>query len=208
MPVIPAGTQGVDIQVVYLVSGQLCYNNFRYYCEDSSANFAGVLPAVLSDWVDGQLGLLRNLTTDEVSFLEARLTGRGSLIFGQGATQVLNLDGTVEDHTMPPHDTLSFRVYPDLANQLPEFSDPLKPGRIPVSGFPESFQDDGIVSIAGATAISAFAVGIIDFSTSATGVSEDFRLRVIPDVGGVNPRQAAALSVAFNRIGTQLTRKR
>lgn len=208
MGVIPAGTQGVDVQIRYLVANQMCYNNFRYYCLDATADFSGVLSEVLTDWIDECLGLIRNLTTTDTQFLEARIQGRGGGLTNQSAIQNLVLSGTFVGQTMPPHDTLSFRVFPDLDNQLPGGSSPLRPGRISISGIPEAAQSNGLFTTDLGTEITAFEDGIVTFDTNATGAVETFRLRVLPDPTAVNPRQADVLDVDVRRIGTQLTRKR
>jgi hypothetical protein len=200
MPII--GQQNFYVRLRQTVNGQSCWANLIY-----APLVAGVTAsayAFAEAWADSFVTQIRACMSEQARVESVNVSRRGPGGFNQAQINI-GAVGSVADESLPAWDTASFLKYPSNLAIEGATPTPFEMGRFCLSGVPESFQSAGYAE--------PFAVaimdGLADVIDTVTIGANDFQMHMARIVDFDSPPSAAAfvLNCAFNRIGTQLTRK-
>ncbi len=192
-----------DVQIIMQIGAQLTYTTLFYF--DDSGDGIAVPNDIVDDWIASFETDILNRLIDNITWLETRFVKRnGGVDFT--VIRSVNKPGNVVGDSLPAWDTYSFRKNPDNARRDPIGAAPFRPGRYAFSGVPEATQNSGTVTPAEIILLDVLAADIISFVHDLdTWVM--YYVRRDPVTGSVTAG-VPVLTSSFNRVGSQLTRKR
>lgn len=196
------------IRLKQLYAGEFCYANMEYYPLGAALTIND-LPGALDDWVDQVLPNINAIQTDSVVNIEVSVQRRGINSNNSDISAALAGGGVLDDHTLPVYNTWSFEKVPDNDTVAPVNDYVFRNGRVCFSGVPETWQDDGIANPVELVNLATTANALHSFTLTGDGAPVMYMRMDNRKPGGTGLRRAVHVAyVTFNRLGTQLTRKR
>lgn len=197
-------------QVRYTVLGEICYNNFVYFSDTVTA--PGQADDILNAWWADVEDTWADLLAVEARVLQVSLALYHFPAIGyvESASIYPNLDGLVAGGCLAPYWTLTLAKVPDNSTIDPVGATPFsKPGRIPLSGIPESGFSNGSITPGYNVPVNAFAIAHMGFTATLAEGAVDFDLGMQRLATPSTPVSVDARvdSIYLMRFGTQNTRK-
>lgn len=201
------GGNSIEVTILTLQNNKLCYCNLEYMPTGANASLD------VQDCIEHIYTQIADPLTDALSAavtwlsLDGRL--RGTPNSGRTYSKSVNSAGQIAGDVLPVYVTYSFDKYPDNDNKYSPTNAPsFRNGRACLSGVPEAFQNNG--------ALIGTYQGVLDTLAAALWTIPEDIFNGVPELRQVMTRYTAGQFVArarvdaftFNRIGTQLTRKK
>lgn len=193
------------ITVVGMQSAELTYSTMEYYPT------TGLGEESAQDFVDGWVGhVVPNwlaLVSANWSMIEVRCSKKVDGNYTE-AKNIVGSPGLGDIQTLPVWNTFSLVKLPDNANREPIGERMVGKGRIAISGVGEDSQNNAVI-----TAISLIAANLLGLTMrqfTSGGVPTEYTMFIQSLATLADPIEvfAPVSALPFNRIGTQLTRKR
>lgn len=199
------------IKLKYLVQGEMCYNNF-FYLNDSVVTQPGYANALVTAWWNAVSTEFTDAWPTIVDIVEvnAQVGHNPALNYFESASIFPALNGSLAAEVMPQFVTATLLKLPDNTTLDPVGNEPFaRPGRIPISGVPETGLTDGQFNAGYETLLNAIAAALMSFSynsnVGATTMNLGMFRAKLP--GETETTVAEVASVVIGRVGTQNTRK-
>lgn len=195
---------GIDLQIRTLVQNEFCYTNLVYYPWNNPT--ALDLDEFLDAWDTQVMSYLLDTLSESAEVISIKGTLRGTPYSGRTMTKFINQNGTLTGDCLPAWVTASYRKWPDDASQIPANEPLFKPGRMSISGIPESAQVNGIPTASYTALVASFCVEVINISLLS--IADTVTLTMDREVGSKYGFSRVKVGdVDLQRIGSQLTRK-
>lgn len=192
------------ITVVGVQGAELTYSTMEYYPttglgEESAQEF-------VDGWRNHSAPNWKSAVSEQWTMLEVRCSKKVNGIYTE-AKNIVNLPGGVLGEVLPVYNTFSLTKIPDNANKEPALGRDVNKGRIGISGVPEVSQDNGQITPAALIEVNLIGSTILQFTSE--GVPTEYTMYIKSLALPTDPTESFApvLSLPFNRLGTQLTRK-
>lgn len=195
---------GFDLQVRSRVQNKDCYLNLVYYPwnNQTALDLEECIDAFQAQVVPSLLDTMS--TTAQIISLKGTL--RGTPFSGRTFTKAVSLSGTLTGDCLPAWVTASYRKWPDDASQIPANEPLFKPGRMSISGIPESAQVDGVPTASYKALVATFCVEVL--SLSILSIADTITLTMDREVNSKYGFSRVKVGdVDLQRIGSQMTRK-
>lgn len=195
------------IQLKQLYAGEFCYTNLEYYPIGAALTINDLVSA-FADFNTLVVPQINAIQVEDVQNLNLRIQRRGINDNNADYEQAITGSGFVAADGLPAYNTWSFAKVPANAEVEPIDDMDFRNGRIAVSGVPETWQDKGYVTPGFLDELAAAALAMQQFDlTEGTDVVMKLRMDNRKSGGSGDRRAVPVAYVAFNRLGTQLTRK-
>ncbi len=199
------GTNIAIISVLGIQGSELTQSTMEYY--PSIGAGLGTPTDVIDAWRANTEANWLALVSEQWTMLEVRCSKKVAGIYTDGV-RVVNTPGGVVGDVLPPLNTFSLVKIPDNAERDPPAGRLVGKGRVAISGVPESLQNNGFITSPGRVAADLLAESLEFFVDAVNTTTYTMYIQSLELPTDPTEEFAPVFDIAFNRLGTQLSRKR
>lgn len=203
MPIIASNV--AIIQVRGIQKGESTVSTMEYYPSTGDGDESAL--EVCQAWLDACKDDWLALVSEKWDMIEVYCSHKIDGVYFDATIPVFSA-GLITGDVLPPYNTFSLRKYVDNTAKEPAGERDVGNGRVAISGVGESQQNNGNATAGAVGLANVLGISLNGFALPAAGSIFDMYVQSLPIAPETVEVFAPVTDVLFQRLGTQLTRKR